>query len=817
MMWGKIGAVLVALLLCVGVVSAGSEHITIDSPSEGTNFTNPEADPKIDVSTGMDQLINVSLSTADYYHDDGFDDNDTRFEDHAELPDGEHMLTVFAQDNDTLTSKTRNFTVDTTGPEVTDVSPDGTTFDRYPVLEIQYEDAVSTVEHDSVEVWLNGTEVSDNGTATATNFTLDLADIDIDEGTYAASVRQLEDVHGNDRCMLDEATEERDDQCEWTFTIPQSPVLTSTEPTGLHDEDVTIGLRAEDPLGIDRDASELSVETDGDTVETVSFDDADDLENTSHGVDVSHAVEDLDDGHYTIEASVTDIDGNTQEEDWEFTVDTTPPEMELQSHSDEDIVKDVQAFTVEATDELSDVEQVGVELDDELEITTSSSNDRFHIDIDTTDVSDGEQDIVVFADDENDNRNTLNRTLVIDNTPPGIHHLDVYPETVTSVTEITATVEDDATGVESVTYQVRNTDVKGTLLPKDGILNSGSTDVAATMDAHNLSDGNYTLMIEATDGAGNTRSAVEDITVDSDREYELELRDIEPVLLTAGEETTVDIGVRNRGDADDLVALDTDADIVDSIEPDERRARPGETRTFDMMLAADTDEPGPQNVTVTASGFTTETTAVVPVTVQPTPEEQDALWSELQQLEDRYTELEEEREDYMDAVDDDAAAEFEETDALLDHIADLMDNGEYYTAAAKLEDADGKLEETDTAVTGMASTYQRQQLTSIILRFIVFLTLAGGVVAFYLMRPPEEGYRSDDGFVYNEDDRHPFQRKADELRQQVQETAQQIADGGPLHQQIQGQIEQFLSSQLEPGQDQETDTGARADAWDGFN
>ncbi len=760
MTWGRIGAILVTLLLFTGVAAAGSADI-INSPEEKVYSDDRSVTVELEVDDPY-ELEEYRIPSMDITRNI----SNQSFSSPEMLEDGHHTLIVTASDGDETVEDEVDFTIDTTGPVVTDTTPDDVTFDRYPAIEIAYEDELSDVDPGSVTVMLNGDDVTGTGNVTDELFVLDTADVNISEGVYNVSV-QVSDEHGNWAPPT-----------IWTFEIPESPVLSGAGPTGIASEDVTLELTARNPTDIDTSASQLTLvqERDGNVVERVDFDEMDSLSNVAHGVEVTHKVESLEDGFYTVEADVQDVNGHVTEDDWSFVVDTTPPEIDLRSHSDGDIVKETQTVSVVAVDELSGVDEIRVELGDERESSAASSGDRASISIDTREVADGEQALVVYAYDNAGNRNVIERTLIVDNTPPTIHSIDVYPDIVTTLADITASVEDDATGVESVTYEISDTDVEGVLIPEDGVFNESREDVYGTMDLTDVDDGNYTLAITAEDRAGHTRTVEQDVTVDTGLSYELELQDVDPVLLTLGESETFDVTVRNRGDADDRVELDADANLVSAIVPEERQIRSGETRTFEVTVERDADgETGPEHVTMTAAGFTAETADDVLIKVQPTPEEQQNIEQSLQELKDEYDELSKERDSYAERVDYDSEP-FEETRDLIADVDALIDDGQYHTAAERMSELETQIDEADTTVTGMASAYQRQRIASILLSTLVFLLLVGGFAAFYLMRPPEEGFRSDDGFVMHEDDRHPLHRKADELQQQARENVQRVLD-----------------------------------------
>lgn len=770
MKWRGIGATALLFILFAGL---GAAQVTIHSPADGSNYTNP-SQPQVDISTTLDHLVNYSVPTAGIYEDLSDEQNDS-YTTFISVNDGNHRVVAFATDGSNVEKEENEFTVDTTGPAVTLDSPaTGTIFTRHPMLKVSYNDAVSSVDADSVVVALDGTDITENGTVEDNTFNLSLDSIA--EGNHTVST-QVADEHGNEN------------QETWWFHLPEKPVVSNNGPTGLVDgDDVTVKLSMRDPAGVDMSGSDIDVRDDeGDRVKRIDFDDDDDVSNIADKqeqsedgktITVSHDLNNLEDGEYTATATVMDNEENTRTFEWTFTVDTTAPDVEIVSHVEDDVVTETQTFSVEATDDLSDVEEVEVSLGGETESTSTEDDDVFHVVLDTTEVGDGSNNLEVTATDAADNDRSKSIDLMVDNTAPTVDDVEVYPETVAAQAKITATVQDAATGVESVSYRVEDSELTGTLVPSDGAMDESTEAVYGTLDVAELDDGTHTMLLIVKDGAGHSTIGEAAFDVDKSLSSELALETTNTLLVNAGSSKTFTVRVSNDGDADDLVRLSSSMGIITNVQPDEKRILTGETKGFDVTIETSEDaDLGPRDVPVTIHSLGEAAHGALSVSVQPTPARQQDIEQELKELQETYSELSSSKDDYEDDVTAEETEEtFNTTEDLLSEIETLIENGKYYTASQKLDDAEERVSEAETALTGMVSRYQRQQLISAVLKGLVVLLFIGIAVGVYRLTPDEEGFDTGEGFIFHEDDRHPVQRKFDEVRQTVREQLAALGD-----------------------------------------
>lgn len=800
-MKGRVGALLAIVFLLAGVTAAApTSAINIKSPTETVyDDDSPGYDQgyyyvSLDLETDSNhQLLNYSIPTEEVSKSI----SGSTFNGSEKVHDGDHIFKASAENTNTgeVVTESVNFSVDTTAPRLSSKSPEKTIFERYPTLDIQYEDAVSTVSLSSITVWLDGAEAS--GNTTATRFMKELSNIS--EGTHNVTI-ELEDIYNNVLAPV-----------SWSFTIPKKPVLSNEGPTGTvegNDAEITLSMR--DPSGIDADKSYIEVlDSDGNRIKDIELEDLENMEEKAARSDegeqitASSTLHNLSDGVYTVNAHIKDNEGPKAEKTWEFTVDTTEPNIDLQSHADGDIVTGEQTFKVKATDDLSEINRVGVSLNGETEEVSTGIDDIYRTEIDTNEVSDGTQGLTVYGVDEAGNKATTDIDLMVDNTAPRVQDAEVYPDTLASVAEVSATVEDHATKVEHVFYTVKNTNLSGTLSPTDGSFDEAVETVVGRLNVKDLENGMYTVQVHAEDGAGHTTTQNVDITVDQTVGANLSVTPPNEMLVTAGKSETFNVRVSNTGTTGDLVSLSTTTDLDAKVKAKEKRVHAGETKSFQITVSAPKSSAlGPQPLTITANGLANEYVSPTEVRVQPKPSRQTQIEHRLDALRDKFSALRDSKADYEGSVDSaEADQTFSVTEETLNQIESFITSGRYYTAAQRLDEAEEKVSSAETAVTGMVSRYERQQLISTAVKVLVGLLLIGVVIGVYMMIPPEEGYHADSGFEMREDDRHPLQIQAEEVVNRVQEKLQEVTD-----------------SAGDSGTTQSRSAKAqRPDGWSGFN
>lgn len=757
---GKLG-VAVLFVLGFSAVAAAETPITINAPDQPV-YTEDNARTINITADDPYNITNYTIPSADISRTV----NNASVFDVVWVEDGRHTLFVSAKrtDGNGTAQAVQNVTIDTTGPQVTGKQPSGTIFDPSPTIDIVYEDAVHAVDNETVTIWLNDEQRT--GNATRDRFTTDLDDIP--PGTYNLSIR-LADTVGNP------ARPDPQPPVSWQFTLPEDPVITRTGPQGLLDgttADVTV--TAKSPYGIDTAASTVMLKRGGETVAEHDWSNA-----SVDGVTATfdHAFTELDDGTYTVTATVADnrSGGGETTDEWTFTVDTTAPEIELVSHADGDIVTGLQTFRAEATDALSGVDRVEFYAGDQRKTTSTGSDDRYQVNIDTAELADGEQAIDVYAYDTAGNQRHVGTDIVIDNTPPVIEDVTLVPDTFSERARLRATVEDAETGVRQVTYRLPDTDYSGALTPVDGELGEAGADadVRDEIDGDRLVPGEYTAVIRAEDAAGHvTEQETAVFTIDDAVTTELSIDAPGEVRLETGTETTVDVPVANTGDVSDIVSLSASGDLPLQVRDGEKEVNSGDRRSFRVRIGDATGiDPGLYTVTATAHGLTAEDTAEFTVAVQPDAARQEQIASEVAALADRLDALQASKEEYQSAVEvEDADEQFSDASDAVSRAEELIDDGKYYRAAQQLDDAEESVESADTAVTGMMTAYERQQRIALLAKLLAVMLLFGAVVGVYRWWPTGDGgFETGDGYVHRPDDRHPARAKFETQMQRMQE------------------------------------------------
>lgn len=774
------GALVLTLFLTLFATAAAANPIEIHDPvtSDIKVYTEVYVPVNLSIEDGSD--FNLTKYTVKDESGDTIkskdisEDHSRLFEEGPKIGDGHNTLVVFASNGTETVTKTRNFTVDTTGPNIVSKRPEGDTFDMEPVLDIQYEDTVTGVNPESIIVEHNGESIVEQGTTTESKFNATLENLS--EGDHNISFEVADNVGNEIKTGSQVVT--------WQFTLPEEPVLAYGGSTGLLEgTDASIDLRARDPSGVALTDSYVEVERNGNRVERVDFDELNVSDTTD--VTLTRELTDLGDGEYTVSVHVEDnsSSGYVAAEEWAFTVDTTPPDVSVESHTDGEVVKGEHTFRVSASDGLSAVDRVRVQLGDEERTVDETVDGQYRADIDTADVGDGETTLTVTAYDAAGNGQDTAVDLVVDNSPPRIEDLSVYPETVAENGRVTAIVKDYATGTQQATYRIVDTNQSGSLVAQDGVFDDAVEEVYGTFSVTDLSAGRHELIVTAKDGAQHTSDEeTATITVDPDVSANLSVVTPDEPMLTAGNETTVDVDVTNMGTAGDVVSVNVVSDLAVTVGADEKRINPGETRTFPLTISAADVSPGPYTATVTVNGLNDAQTAVHDVLVQPRPAEQDRIKARFNRLQRTFNELQSSKEEYDDAVDDEKTAEtFETTAAMISEIESLLDDGRYYAASERLDETEQRVDTAETALTGMVSAYKRQQLVSTVMQVLAVLLFIGVAVGVYRMMPGEEGYHAGDGFTYHgSDDTHPvrqqFEQRLDRLRSEFGRRLPDLSD-----------------------------------------
>jgi len=419
--------------------------------------------PVASVLAEVDLSYNLTLTLSG-----GFYVNDTML-----LEDGHHVVRIYAIDSvgNANSSQYIWFTVDTTPPEVTIISPANTTYPYTPVVNASVADALSGVGSVLAEV------------DCLYNLTLVLQG-----GFYVNDTMLLADgVHQLRIFVNDTVGNSNSSSAAW-FTVDTTPpevtIVSPTNTTYAH-SNVPVNVSITDaysPIGI------VLAEVDGAYNVTLVLQGSFYVNNTLS----------LPDGHHLVRIFANDTmnNMNSTESVW-FTVDTTPPEVEIISPANASYTVPSIAINASVIDATSPLALVLAEVDLSYNLTLVLQG-GFYIN-DTMLLEDGHHVIRIFAADIVGNTNSTESVwLLVDTTPPEVAINSPENITYPGTPSINASVADAYSPVASVLAEV---DLSYNLT----LVLQGSFYVNNTLS---LPDGHHLVRIFANDSAGNMNSTV---------------------------------------------------------------------------------------------------------------------------------------------------------------------------------------------------------------------------------------------------------------------------------------------------------------------
>ncbi|EBX3141463.1 Ig-like domain repeat protein [Salmonella enterica subsp. enterica serovar Ealing] len=431
----------------------------------------------------------------------------------TDLADGQYTLTVEATDKagNTVT-KTIDFAVDTTlsvpvivlnSADDTGVQGDNMTNRTQPTFALQHidDDAVRvtvSVEHGGVTTTFDATKGTGGWTFTPPALWAD--------GDYTLSV-SVEDKAGN-----------TSHSASLTVTVDTQIAINNIElvnDSGIPNDNLTNNVRPHFQVTVPTDVNEVRLSIDGGkTWVTAAL--------KAAGVWEYIWPDDVADGGYTLTVEATDEAGNKATQTLDFTIDTTlsVPTLSLDSADDSGIAGDnitnvkTPGFTLNNID--TDVSRVIVEvmhngIKQEVPLVQTGGQWRF---APTSDWADGDYILTVKVEDRAGNvKQSAPLTVTVD-THIAIDRIELVNDS--------GIPGDNLTNEARPHFQVTvPADVNGVRLSIDG----GKTWFDATQSATsgvwdytwltNVANGPHTLMVEATDKAGNQTTQKLDFTIDT--------------------------------------------------------------------------------------------------------------------------------------------------------------------------------------------------------------------------------------------------------------------------------------------------------------
>ncbi|EDU0977849.1 Ig-like domain repeat protein [Salmonella enterica subsp. enterica serovar Anderlecht] len=432
----------------------------------------------------------------------------------TDLADGQYTLTVEATDKagNTVT-KTIDFAVDTTlsvpvivlnSADDTGVQGDNMTNSTQPTFALQHidDDAVRvtvSVEHGGVTTTFDATKGTGGWTFTPPALWAD--------GDYTLSV-SVEDKAGN-----------TSHSASLTVTVDTQIAINNIElvnDSGIPDDNLTNNVRPHFQVTVPTDVNEVRLSIDGGKTWFNA------TQGATPGAWDYIWPDDVADGGYTLTVEATDKAGNQTTQELDFTIDTTlsVPTLSLDSADDSGIAGDnitnvkTPGFTLNNID--TDVSRVIVEvmhngIKQEVPLVQTGGQWRF---APTSDWADGDYILTVKVEDRAGNvKQSAPLTVTVD-THIAIDRIELVNDS--------GIPGDNLTNEARPHFQVTvPADVNGVRLSIDG----GKTWFDATQSATsgvwdytwltNVANGPHTLMVEATDKAGNQTTQKLDFIIDT--------------------------------------------------------------------------------------------------------------------------------------------------------------------------------------------------------------------------------------------------------------------------------------------------------------
>ncbi|EAT1106780.1 Ig-like domain repeat protein [Salmonella enterica] len=432
----------------------------------------------------------------------------------TDLADGQYTLTVEATDKagNTVT-KTIDFAVDTTlsvpvivlnSADDTGVQGDNMTNSTQPTFALQHidDDAVRvtvSVEHGGVTTTFDATKGTGGWSFTPTGAWAD--------GDYTLSV-SVEDKAGN-----------TSHSASLTVTVDTQIAINNIElvnDSGIPNDNLTNNVRPHFQVTVPTDVNVVRLSIDGGKTWFNA------TQSATPGVWDYIWPDDVADGGYTLTVEATDKAGNKTTQELDFTIDTTlsVPTLSLDSADDSGIAGDnitnvkTPGFTLNNID--TDVSRVIVEvmhngIKQEVPLVQTGGQWRF---APTSDWADGDYILTVKVEDRAGNvKQSAPLTVTVD-THIAIDRIELVNDS--------GIPGDNLTNEARPHFQVTvPADVNGVRLSIDG----GKTWFDATQSATsgvwdytwltNVANGPHTLMVEASDKAGNKTTQKLDFTIDT--------------------------------------------------------------------------------------------------------------------------------------------------------------------------------------------------------------------------------------------------------------------------------------------------------------
>ncbi|MBK4413968.1 Ig-like domain-containing protein [Enterobacter hormaechei] len=229
----------------------------------------------------------------------------------------------------------------------------------------------------------------------------------------------------------------------------------------------------------------------------------------------------LKDGDASVQVSVTNVNGNSASAGHEYSVDATAPSVTINTIATDDILNATEAqsdLAISGTSTAEAGQTLTVSLNGKDYTTTVSANGSWTLNVPAADLAgltDGSVTVTASVSDKAGNPASVDHTLTVDVTVPGVTIHTVAGDDVINAAEHNQAqiVSGSATGAaagDTVTVTIGG-QTYTTVLDAAG---NWSVGVPASVISV-LSDGTVTVTASVTDAAGNTGSGTHNVTVDT--------------------------------------------------------------------------------------------------------------------------------------------------------------------------------------------------------------------------------------------------------------------------------------------------------------
>lgn len=258
--------------------------------------------------------------------------------------------------------------------------------------------------------------------------------------------------------------------------------------------------------------------------------DFDEVTDSTYIIDTTN----WDEGERNIEVFAENEDGATETQQNTFTIDDTPPEVNIQNPDNGEITNE-EEITVEYTvDDENEIVSEEIQINNQ-EREPINSGDTIELE------EDGEYDLTIFAEDEAGNEGQDTNTFTLDTEDPELTVIE--PEDIT-YDSFDIPVEIDVDGEDTVEFEVFDSNDEQV---KQDTLETETT----TLNFEEEGRDTYEIEITAEDEAGNTDTESQTFTVDPDPAvFETQITDTNRPV-DQGEILEVDYNVENTGDVEE--------------------------------------------------------------------------------------------------------------------------------------------------------------------------------------------------------------------------------------------------------------------------